>query len=83
MVNRARFCHLDNGPTTRLSRKSIGRVRVTGRFLHDDEVAVHGLMPTSTRGNPVQGFYLLTYPLEIAPGARVFVNRGFRTNLHA
>jgi len=52
------------------------RVRVTGRFLHDDEVAVHGLMPTSTRGNPVQGFYLLT-PLEIAPGALVFVNRGF------
>ncbi len=52
------------------------RVSVTGRFLHEDEVAVHGLMPTSTRGNPVQGFYLLT-PLEIEPGARVFVNRGF------
>jgi len=52
------------------------RVSVTGRFLHGEEVAVHGLMPTSTRGNPVQGFYLLT-PLEIAEGALVFVNRGF------
>lgn len=52
------------------------RVAVTGRFLHEHEVAVHGLMPTSTRGNPVQGFYLLT-PLEIGPDALVFVNRGF------
>lgn len=52
------------------------RVRVSGRFLHEYEVAVHGLMPTSTRGNPVQGFYLLT-PLEISQDARVFVNRGF------
>ena len=52
------------------------RVALSGRFLHEHEVAVHGLMPTSTRGNPVQGFYLLT-PLEIAEGARVFVNRGF------
>ncbi len=52
------------------------RVAVTGRFLHEHEVAVHGLMPTSTRGNPVQGFYLLT-PFEIEDGALVFVNRGF------
>ncbi|MCC5977148.1 MAG: SURF1 family protein [Salinarimonas sp.] len=52
------------------------RVSISGRFLHAEEVAVHGLMPTRTRGNPVQGFYLLT-PLEIGEGARVFVNRGF------
>lgn len=58
------------------------RVSVTGRFLHEHEVAVHGLMPTSTRGNPVQGFYLLT-PLEIGPDALVFVNRGFvPTSMH-
>ena len=82
MVNRARFCHLDNGPTTRLSRKSIAGSGLPGASCTMTKSAVHGLMPTSTRGNPVQGFYLLT-PLEIAPGARVFVNRGFVTNLHA
>ncbi|MGY6568177.1 MAG: SURF1 family protein [Salinarimonas sp.] len=52
------------------------RVAVSGRFLHEHEVAVHGLMPSGTRGNPVQGFYLLA-PLEMAGGALVFINRGF------
>ena len=52
------------------------RVRVSGRFLHEHEVAVHGLMPGGQRGQPVQGFYLLT-PLRLADGSKVIVNRGF------
>jgi surfeit locus 1 family protein len=51
------------------------RVRFTGTFLHDREVAVHGLM-SSQRGSPVQGYYLFT-PLRLASGAFVLVNRGF------
>ncbi len=38
--------------------------------------AVHGLMPGGQRGQPVQGFYLLT-PLRLADGSKVVVNRGF------
>jgi surfeit locus 1 family protein len=52
------------------------RVRVGGRFLHEREVAVHGLMPSGQRGQPVQGFYLLT-PLQLTDGSSVIVNRGF------
>ena len=52
------------------------RVRVSGRFLHEHEVAVHGLMPGGQRGQPVQGFNLLT-PLRLADGSKVVVNRGF------
>jgi surfeit locus 1 family protein len=52
------------------------RVRAVGRFLHEHEVAVHGLMPSGQRGQPVQGFYLLT-PLRLADGSIVVVNRGF------
>jgi surfeit locus 1 family protein len=51
------------------------RVRVTGTFLHDREVAVHGLL-SAQRGSPVQGFYIFT-PLRLAGGATVLVNRGF------
>jgi surfeit locus 1 family protein len=52
------------------------RVGVTGRFLHEHEVAVHGLMPSGQRGHPAQGFYLLT-PLQMTDGSNVIVNRGF------
>jgi surfeit locus 1 family protein len=52
------------------------RVQVAGRFLHEHEVAVHGLMPSAHRGHPVQGYYLLT-PLRLADGSNVVVNRGF------
>lgn len=52
------------------------RVRITGRFLHEHEVAVHGLMSGAQRGQPVQGYYLLT-PLRLPDGAAVIVNRGF------
>lgn len=52
------------------------RVRIEGAFLHDEEARVHGLMPSRTRGQPVQGFYLLT-PLALEDGAIVIVNRGF------
>jgi surfeit locus 1 family protein len=51
-------------------------VQISGRFLHEHEVAVHGLMPSGQRGQPVQGFYLLT-PLRLQDGSNVIVNRGF------
>lgn len=51
------------------------RVRLTGTFLHDREALVHGLMSAS-RGQPVQGFYVLT-PLRLVDGSHVIVNRGF------
>lgn len=51
------------------------RVRVAGVFLHEHETPVHGLM-AATRGQPVQGFYLLT-PLRLSNGSVVVVNRGF------
>jgi surfeit locus 1 family protein len=51
------------------------RVRLTGTFLHDKEVAVHGLL-SAQRGSPLQGFYIFT-PLRLASGAIVIVNRGF------
>ena len=61
----------------RFSTKEDGyrRVRLTGTFLHDRETAVHGLMSAS-RGQPVQGFYILT-PLRLPDGGEVVVNRGF------
>ena len=62
-------------PTWRAEDDEFRRVRVTGTFLHDKEVAVHGLM-SGQRGSPVQGFYIFT-PLRLASGATVSVNRGF------
>jgi len=56
------------------------RVRVSGTFLHEHETAVYGLMAAS-RGQPVQGFFVLT-PLRLSGGGTVVVNRGFvRTEL--
>ena len=52
------------------------RVRVAGRFLYEAEVAVHGLMSGRERGQPLQGYYLLT-PLRLHDGSTVVVNRGF------
>jgi surfeit locus 1 family protein len=52
------------------------RVLVSGEYLFAEEVAVHGLMPGETRGQPLQGYYLLT-PLALDTGAIVVVNRGF------
>ena len=37
---------------------------------------MHGLLSGAQRGQPVQGFYLLT-PLELRDGSVVIVNRGF------
>jgi surfeit locus 1 family protein len=51
------------------------RVSVMGRFLHDREIAVHGLAEVS-RGQPAQGFYIYT-PLALPEGGAVLVNRGF------
>jgi surfeit locus 1 family protein len=50
------------------------RVRVTGRFLNDQEALVHGLL--STGPEAIQGFYVLT-PLQMPDGAIVIINRGF------
>jgi len=62
-------------PDWRAADDEFRRVRLSGTFLHDREVAVHGLM-SSQRGSPVQGYYLFT-PLRLASGAFVLVNRGF------
>jgi surfeit locus 1 family protein len=62
-------------PAWRAEADEFRRVRVTGTFLHDKEVAVHGLM-SGQRGSPTQGFYLFT-PMRLADGAAVMVNRGF------
>lgn len=51
------------------------RVRLSGVFLHDREIALHGLAE-KRRGEALQGFYIFT-PLRLADGATVMVNRGF------
>ena len=51
------------------------RVRLEGTFLHDKEVAVHGLAE-ERRGLPLQGFYVFT-PLRRDDGSTIVVNRGF------
>lgn len=62
-------------PGWRAEEDEFRRVRLTGTFLHDKEVPVHGLM-SGQRGSPVQGFYIFT-PLRLATGSNVLVNRGF------
>jgi surfeit locus 1 family protein len=62
-------------PAWRAEEDEFRHVRLTGTYLHDREVAVHGLM-SGQRGSPTQGFYLFT-PLRLADGAAVMVNRGF------
>lgn len=62
-------------PGWRAEDDEFRRVRLTGTFLHDKEVPVHGLL-SAQRGSPVQGYYLFT-PLRLASGAAVLVNRGF------
>jgi surfeit locus 1 family protein len=52
------------------------RVRLVGTFDHASEAQVNGLMPSGTRGHPIQGFYVMT-PLILEGGAQVLVNRGF------
>lgn len=51
------------------------RVRISGTFLHDREITLHGLAE-ERRGEALQGFYVFT-PLRLADGATVMVNRGF------
>lgn len=62
-------------PEWRAGDDEFRRVRLTGTFLHDKEVAVHGLI-SGQRGSPVQGFYVFT-PMRLASDAVVMVNRGF------
>jgi surfeit locus 1 family protein len=56
------------------ARDEFRRVQVTGTFLHDREVQLHGLAE-ERRGHPLQGFYVFT-PLQRPDGAIVMVNRG-------
>lgn len=62
-------------PEWRAADDEFRHVRLSGTFLHDKEVPLHGLL-SGQRGSPVQGFYLFT-PLRLASGATIMVNRGF------
>lgn len=62
-------------PLWRAAEREYSRVRLTGTYAHDKEVAVHGLM-AAQRGQPIQGFYIFT-PLALKDGATILVNRGF------
>ncbi len=57
------------------ARDEFRRVQLSGFFLHDLEIRLHGLTE-ERRGQPLQGFYVFT-PLRLADGAIVMVNRGF------
>lgn len=52
------------------------RVRVEGVFEHEAEVQIYALAPSRTRGQPLQGYAVMT-PLRLESGARILVNRGF------
>lgn len=62
--------------TWRADQDEFRKVRVTGTFLHASETPVYGLASTEQRGQPVQGYFLLT-PLRLDNGAIVMINRGF------
>lgn len=62
-------------PAWKASADEYRRIRVSGTFLHDKEVAVHGLAEERP-GRPLQGFYIFT-PLRRDDGSVVMVNRGF------
>jgi surfeit locus 1 family protein len=59
----------------RASDDEFRRVRLTGTFLHDLEVPVHGLTAGSG-GRAAQGYFVFT-PLRRPDGSTVIVNRGF------
>src|SRR5688500_8912665 len=44
-------------PAWRAQDDEFRHVRLTGTFLHDREIAVHGLM-SGQRGSPIQGYHL-------------------------
>jgi surfeit locus 1 family protein len=62
-------------PEWRADDDEFRHVRLAGRFLHDKEILVHGLM-SGQRSAPMQGYYVFA-PLRLRDGATVFVNRGF------
>ena len=62
-------------PRWRAEDDEFRRVRLTGTFLHDREIPLHGLAE-ERRGQALQGYYLFT-PLRLPDGAVVIVNRGF------
>lgn len=61
-------------PRWRATADEFRRVRLSGTFLHDKEVQLHGLAE-ERRGQPLQGFYVFT-PLKREDGTIVVVNRG-------
>lgn len=65
-------------PDWRADADEFRRVRLTGAFLHEREILVHGLRPGApgAPGSAILGYYVFT-PLRQADGAIVFVNRGF------
>lgn len=62
-------------PTWNAATDEFRRVRLSGVFLNDREIALHGLAE-ERRGDALQGFYIFT-PLQLAGGATVMINRGF------
>lgn len=62
-------------PRWRPADDEFRRVRLTGTYLHEREIPLHGLAE-ERRGQALQGYYLFT-PLRLADGAVVIVNRGF------
>lgn len=62
-------------PGWRAAEGEFRRVRLTGRFLHDQEILVHGLRSEGPRATGL-GYYVFT-PIERHDGSVVLVNRGF------
>ncbi len=62
-------------PTWDAASDEFRRVQLSGVFLHDREIPVHGLAE-DRRGDGLQGYYVFT-PLRLAEGATVMINRGF------
>jgi surfeit locus 1 family protein len=62
-------------PSWSPAKDEFRRVQLSGTFLHDREIRLHGLTE-ERRGQPLQGFYVFT-PLRLPDGAIVMVNRGF------
>jgi surfeit locus 1 family protein len=62
-------------PNWSAAKDEFRHVQVTGTFLNEDEVPVHGIAP-GTSGSPLLGYYLFA-PLRLPRGEIVMVNRGF------
>jgi surfeit locus 1 family protein len=52
------------------------KIEVSGTFLHDKEILVHGLYQHNDQASVLKGFYVFT-PLQLEKGGIVIMNRGF------